>query len=116
MDTQEIDRESRLYAYTLFDEGTLDEIEVGTAKGLGQIHANIFKGLYPFAGEIRKLTIFKGGFGFANADYLEQTLENIDLMPESTIEEIIDKYIEMNIAHPFMEGNGRATRSGSTSS
>ena len=88
----------------------LNDVEVGTTKGLQQIHSYIFGGLYDFAGKIRTKTIMKDGFVFCDARYLNQTLKNIDLMPQSNLEEIVDKYIEMNIAHPFMEGNGRSTR------
>ena len=85
-------------------------MEVGTAKGLCEIHKYLFDGLYEFAGKIRKLNIAKGGFRFANCLYLEAILPVIEKMPEGTFEEIIAKYVEMNIAHPFLEGNGRATR------
>lgn len=84
--------------------------EVGTVKGLRQIHKYIFDGLYDFAGEIRTKNISKGNFRFANSLYLPEALAKIEQMPESTYEEIIAKYVEMNIAHPFMEGNGRSTR------
>ncbi|MCF6358582.1 MAG: Fic family protein, partial [Draconibacterium sp.] len=83
---------------------------VGTAKGLQQIHAYLFGGLYDFAGQIRQKNISKGGFQFAVSHFLGNTLKQIEAMPETTFDEIIDKYIEMNIAHPFMEGNGRSTR------
>lgn len=105
-----LDEKSKQKAYSLFDDNILDSFEVGTTKGLQQIHAYIFGGLYAFAGQIRTKTISKGGFTFANGDYLPIVLNNIDKMPESTFDEIIDKYVEMNIAHPFMEGNGRSTR------
>ncbi len=105
-----LDEKSKQKAYSLFDDNILDSFEVGTTKGLQQIHAYIFGGLYAFAGQIRTKTISKGGFTFANGDYLSIVLNNIDKMPESTFDEIIDKYVEMNIAHPFMEGNGRSTR------
>ena len=105
-----LDEKSKQKAYSLFDDNILDSFEVGTTKGLQQIHAYIFGGLYAFAGQIRTKTISKGGFTFANGDYLPIVLNNIDKMPESTFDEIIDKYAEMNIAHPFMEGNGRSTR------
>jgi cell filamentation protein len=88
----------------------INEIEVGTTKGLQQIHAYIFGGLYDFSGKVRVKNISKSGFMFAPANYLDTTLQDIEKMPENTIDEIINKYIEMNIAHPFMEGNGRATR------
>ena len=106
----EIDRLSIEKAKALFSTGKVYEIEVGTTAGLQVIHRALFDGLYPFAGEIRKLNISKGGFRFAYSLYLIPALEAIEKMPETTFEEIIAKYVEMNIAHPFMEGNGRATR------
>ncbi len=106
----QIDSKSRDKAYQLWDSSLLHSIEVGTARGLQQIHAYLFGGLYDFAGQIRQKNISKGGFQFAVSQFLGQTLSQIERMPESTIEEIVDKYIEMNIAHPFMEGNGRSTR------
>lgn len=106
----EIDRRSIAKAKELFASGRIDQIEVGTTRGLQDIHRALFGGLYPFAGEIRKLNISKGGFRFANSLYLVPALDAIQGMPENTFEEIIAKYVEMNIAHPFMEGNGRATR------
>ena len=105
-----IDGRSRSKAYALFESNLLDSIEVGTVQGLQQIHAYLFGGLYDFAGQIRQVNIAKGGFQFAMAQYLPNTLANIEQMPEQTWEQIIDKYVEMNIAHPFREGNGRATR------
>ncbi|MBO7658005.1 MAG: Fic family protein [Clostridia bacterium] len=105
-----LDEKSRLKAYELFDSGFIDNIEVGTVKGLQQIHAYIFGGLYDFAGQIRKLNIAKGGFAFAPAMYLAENLKTIERMPGNTFEEIVAKYVEMNVAHPFMEGNGRSTR------
>lgn len=105
-----IDGQSRKKAYTLFESGLIDTIEIGTVKGLQQIHAYLFGGLYDFAGKIRTVNIAKGGFQFAMAQYLPQTLANIEKMPEHTFDEIMDKYVEMNIAHPFREGNGRTTR------
>ncbi len=105
-----IDGQSKKKAYTLFEGNILDSIEVGTAKGLQQIHAYLFGGLYDFVGKIRQKNISKGGFQFANAQFLGNALKEIEEMPENTFDEIIDKYIEMNIAHPFMEGNGRSTR------
>lgn len=110
MTQNEIDRLSIEKAKDLFASGKIYEIEVGTNSGLKAIHRALFDGLYPFAGEIRKLNISKGGFRFANSLYLVPALEAIEKMPESTFEEIVAKYVEMNIAHPFMEGNGRATR------
>lgn len=105
-----LDEQSKEKAYELLESHILDDIEVGTTKGLQQIHAYIFGGLYGFAGKIREKNISKGGFIFANAIYLEETLKQIDNMKEDTLENIIAKYVEMNIAHPFMEGNGRSTR------
>ena len=110
MNTRHIDEQSLKKAYHLFESGDIDTIEIGTAKGLCQIHRYIFEGLYNFAGEIRTQNIAKGGFRFANSMYLDAILPVIEKMPETTFEEIIAKYVEMNIAHPFMEGNGRATR------
>lgn len=105
-----IDGKSKTKAYALFESSFIDSIEVGTTKGLQQIHAYLFGGLYDFAGQIRQKNISKGGFKFAMAQYLDKTLKQIEQMPENTFEEIVDKYVEMNIAHPFMEGNGRSTR------
>jgi cell filamentation protein len=105
-----IDKKSLEHAYRLFESKEIDRFEIGTVKGLRQIHKFLFDGLYDFAGEIRTLNIAKGGFRFANTLYLKEALEKIELMPEHTFEEIIAKYVEMNIAHPFMEGNGRAMR------
>lgn len=105
-----IDGQSRRKAYTLFESDMLDTIPEGTVKGLQQIHAYIFGGLYDFAGQIRTKTISKGGFTFCLAQYLKQQLQLIEQMPETTVDEVIDKYVEMNVAHPFMEGNGRSTR------
>ena len=105
-----IDEQSLRNAQKLFESGDISKMEVGTVKGLCQIHQYLFNGLYEFAGRIRKLNITKGGFRFANCLYLEVILPVIEKMPETSFEEIIAKYVEMNIAHPFMEGNGRATR------
>ena len=108
--TDNIDAQSLNKAHSLFESGAIDRIEVGTVKELCDIHRYLFGGLYDFAGKIRTLNISKGGFRFANALYLDAILPVIERMPESTFEEIIAKYVEMNIAHPFMEGNGRASR------
>lgn len=105
-----LDGKSKQKAYELLESGILDTIEVGTVKGLQQIHAYIFGGLYDFAGQIRTKTISKSGFTFCLAQYLPQQLGIIEKMPETSIESIFDKYVEMNVAHPFMEGNGRSTR------
>lgn len=105
-----VDGKSKKKAYSLFESSLLDSIEVGTVKGLQQIHAYLFGGLYDFAGQIRQVNISKGGFTFAPAAFLPQTLQNIEKMPEGTFDEIADKYVEMNVAHPFREGNGRTTR------
>jgi len=105
-----IDGQSKKKAYTLFESNLIDEIQIGTAKGLQQIHAYLFGGLYDFAGQIRQKNISKGGFQFAVSHFLGATLKQIEEMPENTLDEIVGKYVEMNIAHPFMEGNGRSTR------
>lgn len=105
-----IDEKSKQKAYELFESGFVDEIEVGTVKGLQQIHAYIFGGIYEFAGQIRTLNIAKGGFAFAPAMFLQANLAKIEQMPEDTLPNIVKKYVEMNVAHPFMEGNGRSTR------
>ena len=105
-----IDGQSRKKAYTLFESNMLNSISVGTIKGLQQIHAYLFGGLYDFAGQIRQKTIWKDGTLFCRAEYLQENLKQIESMPEGGFDEIVDKYIEMNIAHPFMEGNGRSTR------
>lgn len=105
-----IDGQSKKKAYTLFESGLLDSLEVGSVKCLQQIHAYLFGGLYDFAGKIRTKNISKGGFTFAPCQYFDITLRTIENMPETTFDEIMDKYIEMNVAHPFMEGNGRSTR------
>jgi cell filamentation protein len=105
-----IDGQSKNKAYALFDSSLLDTMEVGTIKSLQQIHAYLFGGLYDFAGQIRTLNIAKGGFQFAMAQFLPDSLKTIEKMPESSFDEIDDKYVEMNVAQPFMEGNGRSTR------
>ena len=105
-----IDGQSKKKAYSLFESGLLDSMEPGSVRCLQQIHAFLFGGLYDFAGKIRTTNISKGGFIFANARYFSTILPDIEKMPDSTFDEIAVKYIEMNIAHPFMEGNGRSTR------
>lgn len=107
---ESIDGKSKLKAYSLFESSLLDTIEVGTVRGLQQIHSYLFGGLYEFAGQIRTVNIAKGGFAFAPAMFLRENLNSIERMPEDTLENIVKKYVEMNIAHPFMEGNGRSTR------
>lgn len=106
----QLDSKSRDKAYELWDSSLMSTIEVGTVKGLQQIHSYLFGGLYDFAGQIRTKNIAKGGFQFAMAQYLPSSLATIERMPETTFEEIMDKYVEMNVAHPFMEGNGRSSR------
>ena len=105
-----IDGQSKKKAYTLVESGLLDSMEPGTVKCLQQIHAYLFGGLYDFAGQIRTKTIWKDGTLFCRAEYLMKNLGIIEIMPERTFDEIVNKYVEMNIAHPFMEGNGRSTR------
>lgn len=105
-----IDEKSKQKAYALFDSGVIHTFEVGTTRSLLQIHAYLFDGLYDFAGHIRTKNISKGGFRFASSLYLPEILKKIEALPDSTFEEIIAKYVEMNIAHPFLEGNGRSTR------
>lgn len=107
---QNIDEISKKRAIGLFGSDELLSFEVGTTKGLQQIHDHLFCGLYDFAGKIRTVNISKDSFRFANSLYLKDALKRIEEMPETTFEEIIDKYAEMNIAHPFMDGNGRSTR------
>jgi len=107
---ESIDGKSKTKAYALFESSFINSIEVGTTKGLQQIHAYLFGGLYDFAGQIRQKNISKGGFHFAVSRFLGDTLKQIEAMPETTFEEIVNKYVEMNIAHPFMEGNGRSAR------
>ena len=110
MDIGKIDELSLENAHKLYLSGDINSIEVGTTKGLQQIHAYLFRDLYQFAGQIRDKNISKSGFRFANSLYLKEVLTAIDKMPENSFQEIIAKYVEMNIAHPFFEGNGRATR------
>ena len=113
-DSAELAREeekiSKSRALELFETGLLDTFEVGTFKGLSQIHRYLFGDIYGFAGELRTVNIAKGTFRFAPVMYLDTALENISKMPQSTFDEIIEKYVEMNVAHPFREGNGRSTR------
>ena len=101
---------SKAKALELFEKGILGKIEVGTYKGLAEIHKYLFEDIYDFAGQMRTVNIAKGGFRFAPVMYLCSALENISKMPQSTFNEIIEKYVEMNVAHPFREGNGRSTR------
>jgi cell filamentation protein len=101
---------SKTKALELFESGILDTFEVGTFDGLSKIHQYLFGEIYTFAGEVRTVNIAKGGFRFAPVMYLEAALDNISKMPQSTFDEIIEKYVEMNVAHPFREGNGRSTR------
>ena len=105
-----IDGQSKKKAYSLFESGILDGMEPGTVKSLQQIHAYLFGGLYDFAGQVRTKTIWKDGTLFCRAEYLMENLKIIEAMPDSTFDEIANKYAEMNVAHPFMEGNGRSTR------
>ena len=107
---ESIDGKRKTKAYALFGSSFIDNIEVGTTKGLQQIHAYLFGGLYDFAGQIRQKNISKGGFQFAISRFLDDTLKQIEAMPETTFDEIVNKYVEMNLAHPFMEGNGRSAR------
>lgn len=105
-----IDKQSLENAYKLFETNDINHIEVGTFKGLQQIHQYLFLNLYDFAGNIREVNISKGGFRFANSLYLKEILPKIENMPQTNFKEIIEKYVEMNIAHPFLEGNGRTMR------
>ncbi len=107
---REEERISKKKALELFEKGILDELEVGTFSALRAIHKFLFDDIYDFAGELRKVNISKGGFRFAPIMYLEAALTNIDKMPQSTFDEIVEKYVEMNVAHPFREGNGRSMR------
>lgn len=105
-----IDGKSKKKAYEFMESNLIEDKDIGTTKALQQIHAYLFGGLYDFAGQIRDKTISKGGFTFCVAQYLDNALKAIDKMPETTFDEIANKYVEMNVAHPFMEGNGRSTR------
>ena len=107
---REEERISKKKAAELFESGTLDLLEAGKFSALRAIHKYLFEDIYEFAGEIRAVNLAKGNFRFAPVMYLEAALENIDKMPQNTFDEIIEKYVEMNIAHPFREGNGRSTR------
>ena len=107
---REEERISKKKALELFESGALDRLEAGTFSALKAIHQGLFGEIYPFAGELRTVNLSKGGFRFAPLIYLEAALENIDKMPQSDFDEIVEKYVEMNIAHPFREGNGRSTR------
>lgn len=114
MDPAELAREeeriSKAQAVRLFESGALDRLEVGTFAGLAEIHRQLFEDIYAFAGKVREVNIAKGNFRFAPVMYLKAALEHIDAMPQRTYDEIIEKYVEMNVAHPFREGNGRSTR------
>jgi len=105
-----IDGQSKKKAYTFFESNLVNELEIGTTRGLQQIHAYLFGGLYDFAGQIRKKSISKGGYQFVFAQHLKRKLQEIDALPQTNLEEIILKYSELNKAHPFREGNGRSTR------
>lgn len=107
---REEERISKTKALELFESGLLDTFEVGTFKGLCSIHKYLFEDIYDFAGELRNVNIAKGNFRFAPVVYLKAALQSIDNMPQSTFDQIIEKYVEMNVAHPFREGNGRSTR------
>jgi len=110
MTENQIDEQSKQKAYALFDTGTIHTLEIGTTRSLCDIHRHLFDGLYDFAGQIRTVNISKGHFRFAAAMYLDEVLKKIEKMPEKTFEQIISKYVEMNVAHPFCEGNGRSAR------
>lgn len=110
MNNKDIDKKSLEQAKALFTSGAIEAIEIGTVKGLCDIHRHLFEGLYDFAGKVREVNISKGGFRFANSMFLSVNLPLIEQMPEDSFEAIIAKYVEMNIAHPFMEGNGRSMR------
>ena len=107
---KEEERITKIKALELFDTNKISEFEVGTTKGLQDIHKFLFDDIYSFAGEIREVNLAKGNFRFASSMYLKEALSSIDVMSEDTFEDIVKKYIEMNIAHPFREGNGRSTR------
>ena len=106
----EEERLTKKHALELYDKKILDSFEIGTFAGLKDIHGYLFQDVYPFAGKLRTVNIAKGHFRFAPVLYLEDALRNIDKMPQDTFEHIIEKYVEMNVAHPFREGNGRSTR------
>lgn len=107
---REEERISKKKAVWLFESGTLDALPVGTFAALQEIHRHLFANLYPFAGKIRTVNLAKGNFRFAPLLYLEAALDSIDRMPQSTFDQIVEKYVEMNVAHPFRDGNGRSTR------
>lgn len=107
---REEERISKISAKKMFETGYLDTLEPGTFESLKKIHKYLFEEIYEFAGNLRKVNIAKGNFRFVPLAYLEEAIKNIEKMPQSTYEEIIEKYVEMNIAHPFREGNGRSTR------